>query len=138
MEGLDEQEIEGIWTRIKKYIDLSQITAGDKINQKKQLEEAMNIQTAGDGKTPQANMDHLIKKKFPAAAIKSPKIQSELFVAVKRTYEEKVREKFVITAQKEITIKTGKRKGYRYIMYRGHRPGETRKYITGALYTKKG
>ena len=137
MEGLDEQEIEGIWTRIKKYIDLNKITAADKTNQKKQLEDIMSIQTAGDNATPQATMDYLVKKHFPSEAIKNKKINSELFVSVEKTYKEKVRTKFVITAQKEITVKSGRMKGYRYIQYRGHRTGETRSYITGGLYTKK-
>ena len=137
MDGLAETEIEGIWTRIKRYINLDEVTAGDPTNQKEQLKRAMSIKTYGDGKTAQGNMDFLIKRGFPKQAIKNRQIQSELMQSVKNDYISKVKENFTVVSEKEITIKSGRLKGYKYIQFRGMKKGQKRNVIAGRLYIKK-
>lgn len=78
MDGLEAQEIEGIWKRVKHYLDLSQITAADLGNMASQLSDTMNIKTSGDGRTEQGNMDFLRNRGFPDRAVNDPRIRNEL------------------------------------------------------------
>lgn len=78
MDGLEEQEIEGIWQRIKTYIDLKKIKSVDAINQKEELARVMGISTPSDGKNPQSNMNFLVNRGFPKEAIQNEKIRNEI------------------------------------------------------------
>lgn len=72
-----DEEIESIWEREKKYIDVKKIrgVSREQIQQgiKKQLE---SVSTRG--KNPQANSEFLIKKGFPERASENRKIREEL------------------------------------------------------------
>ena len=77
MDSLDEQEIESIWQREKKYVDARKIRSVTKEGiQQEILEKLKSVKTTGDN--PQSNSDFLIKRKFPEVASKNPNIRKEL------------------------------------------------------------
>lgn len=78
MDGLEEQEIEGIWQRVKRYLDLSKIKSVDEMNQQQELSQAMEIRTNADNINPQSNMGFLTDRGFPSEAIHNENIRNEL------------------------------------------------------------
>ena len=70
-------EILGIWKRIKHYLDLDSITATDKMNQQKQLQDLMTNPSKGSSEFP-GNMDTLIDNGFPSEFVQNSEIRNEL------------------------------------------------------------
>lgn len=89
-----DSEILGVWQRTRKDIDLSRITASDKMNQKQQLRQAMEAPVR---KSPQ--MATLVENNFPSAFIENPDIRKELL-------RNKISE-ITVRGQKRFTIRKG-------------------------------
>ena len=62
MDSLDADEIESIWEREKKYIDIKKVKSVSKAGiQKEILEQIQGVKATG--RNPQSNTDFLIKRK---------------------------------------------------------------------------
>lgn len=72
-----ESEILGVWQRIREIIDLSKVSATDKMNQKEQLRSAMESPSKTNTKLPN-NMETLIDSGFPSAFVENPEIRNDL------------------------------------------------------------
>lgn len=121
-------DTESLWPRIKNYIDLSKLTAGDETNQQIQLTQA--IQSSSN-----ENIRRLGTDKFSKEAIKIPGIRQQLVTASKTSYEQNIKGFEKVKEGKLITIKKGKLAGYEYIQFRGMKNG--RNVISGNFYLKK-
>jgi hypothetical protein len=80
MDSLPEDEIEAIWQRSKRYLDLNKIkSVSRKMIQEEIREEMRNANVPRDReRNPQALMDFLIFKGFPEEAASNDKIVNEL------------------------------------------------------------
>ena len=63
MESLDEQEIQSIWERVKKYVEIKDIKGVTKTQFQEQIKQKMES-VEDRGKNSQANMDFLIMIKL--------------------------------------------------------------------------
>lgn len=70
-------EILGIWKRIRRYLDIDSITATDKMNQQKQLQDLMTNPSKGSSEFP-GNMDTLVDNGFPSEFVGNPEIRNDL------------------------------------------------------------
>jgi len=77
MDRETEEEIESIWERTKKYIDVNQIKGVSKSQIQAEIRRQLENVSAR-GKNPQSNADFLISKGFPKEASKNEKIRREL------------------------------------------------------------
>lgn len=132
MDSLKDDEVEGIWKRVKKYIDLNEIKSADKMNQKRELNELLEkTTTAKDNKNPQSSMQKLKDFGFSDRALKNESIRNELKQNSLKNYEEKQSEKFKIEEKKEITISKGSQKGFIFEQFFGTKKGGKRKGFAG-------
>ena len=77
VDTLVDSEVLGVWRRIKQYLDVDSITATDKMNQQKQLQDIMANPTKPSPDFP-ANMDTLVDNDFPSGFVQNPAIRNEL------------------------------------------------------------
>ena len=95
MESLTDQEIEGVWIRLKRYIPTDQIKGVTKEDQKRELDIMLRtIRTKND--TDTANMVFLRERGFHNRAIDVKKIRSELLADNVRTVEIRGQKRYVI------------------------------------------
>jgi len=108
MDSLDEQEIESIWQREKKYVDARKIRSVTKEGiQQEILEKLKSVKTTGDN--PQSNSDFLIKRKFPEVASKNPNIRKELLKDNIRIIKVKGKQRFQVAKGTPTVFLDGKK-----------------------------
>lgn len=78
MDSLPEDEIEAIWQRQKKYIDLDDIKSVTKTGVQEEIKNLMKGASVPDQQNPQANNDFLTERGFPKEATSNPKIFQEI------------------------------------------------------------
>lgn len=74
---LVDSEILDIWKRIRDYLDLSKVTATDKMNTKEQLRNAMENPVQRSEKYP-VNLDTLVDNGFPSAFVENEDVKKDL------------------------------------------------------------
>ena len=124
-----EKNLEALWDRTKGYIDLSKITAKDKMNQREQLEIQLKQASAR-----QKSLQNFIGSNYAEKMLEEPKIRGQILQSTKEGYI-KGREKYYsdVYEGKLITYEKGKLKGKSYIQIRGKNK-KGRNVIAGAFY----
>ena len=107
MESLDEQEIQSIWERVKKYVEIKDIKGVTKTQFQEQIKQKMES-VEDRGKNSQANMDFLIRKGFVKRALDTPSIQKELYSTEIRTVEVRGGTRFQVAKGTPTTTINGK------------------------------
>lgn len=82
MDSVSEDEIEGIWGRVKVYIDVKNIRSISSGMIVDEIENEMRtaVVPAGREEIVQANMDFLIERGFPEQAAENASISSEILL----------------------------------------------------------
>jgi len=123
-------EAEKVFNRIKQYLDLSGLKSADEMNQREQLQKAIE----------NSRMEHvrnLSNSDLAKSAVNTPSIRSELIKASKSSYQDSIYNKGFenVKEGKIITISKGRLKGYQFVQFRGTREGKST--IAGNFYLKK-
>ena len=121
-----DEEIDAIWTRIKSYIDFSEITELDSTNQRQQLITAMENVKNGD-RHPMAS---LANSDFSSGAIDNPKIKMELSNQAKGAYIKERERTFEI---ENIEGKEMTRSGHKYLVFRGFKKDGSGKNVFAGM-----